>query len=85
MQRTPVPPIRQEENHHRPLGFSPRRTGAGSFSLDSAPIAATFLDHYLRAVDRKTAKQYWQIGPGACAGRASSCPPDEHFHQVRRQ
>ena len=27
------------------------------------------LDHYLRAVDRQTAKQYWQIGPPKARGK----------------
>jgi hypothetical protein len=39
-------------------------TGPGTRHLATfVSTGAIKLDHYLRAVDRKTAKQYWKIGP----------------------
>jgi integrase len=49
--------LKQFEDKGRLLGFMGHATDA------------MLLDHYLRAVDRQTAKQYWMIGPPKVRGK----------------
>ena len=45
-------------------------TGPGTRYLATiVSTDATLLDHYLRAVDRQTAKQYWKLLPPKARGK----------------
>ena len=57
---------------HHPVCDADRESGYGipwHVAPRTASRDAMLLDHYLRAVDRKTAKQYWKILPPKARGK----------------